>query len=95
MKNFGFVLRISKKTKILYLKLNELFLDRIHWIIIMMIIKFILVNEFNGIFLRIGFFFLAVMNYRYAQDLKKITCEEFVPLFDKQQPHLKWTDVQV
>ncbi len=36
------------------------------------------------------------MNYRYAQNLKKITCEEFVPLFDKQhQQHLKWTDVQV
>jgi hypothetical protein len=39
--------------------------------------------------------FLAVMNYRYAQNLKKITCEEFVPLFDKQQQHLKWADVQV
>jgi len=35
------------------------------------------------------------MNYRYAQNLKKITCEEFVPLFDKQQQELKWTDVQV
>jgi hypothetical protein len=37
------------------------------------------------------------MNYRYAQNLKKITCEEFVPLFDKQQQqqHLKWADVQV
>ena len=34
------------------------------------------------------------MNYRYAQNLKKITCEEFVPLFDQQYP-LKWTDVQV
>ena len=40
---------------------------------------------------------LAVMNYRYAQNLKKITCEEFVPLFDQQQEQagLKWTDIQV
>ncbi|CAF1222382.1 unnamed protein product [Rotaria sordida] len=38
----------------------------------------------------------TVMNYRYAQNLKKITCEEFIPLFDKQQQHhhLKWSDVQ-
>ncbi|CAF1229561.1 unnamed protein product [Adineta ricciae] len=36
----------------------------------------------------------TVMNYRYAQNLKKITCEEFVPLFDKQQPNLKWSNVQ-
>ncbi|CAF3022304.1 unnamed protein product [Rotaria socialis] len=36
----------------------------------------------------------TVMNYRYAQNLKKITCEEFVPLFDEQQQNLKWADVQ-
>lgn len=37
------------------------------------------------------------MNYRYAQNLKKITCEEFIPLFNQQQEqkHLQWTDVQV
>ncbi|CAF4822353.1 unnamed protein product [Rotaria sp. Silwood1] len=36
----------------------------------------------------------TVMNYRYAQNLKKITCEEFIPLFDKQQQHLTWANVQ-
>ncbi|CAF1350503.1 unnamed protein product [Adineta steineri] len=36
----------------------------------------------------------TVMNYRYADNLKKITCEDFIPLFDKQQQHLKWIDVQ-
>ncbi|CAF1593074.1 unnamed protein product, partial [Adineta steineri] len=36
----------------------------------------------------------TVMNYRYADNLKKITCEDFIPLFDKQQQHLKWVDVQ-
>ena len=43
------------------------------------------------------FFSIAVMNYRYAQNLKKITCDEFVPLFNQQQEqkHLQWSDVQV
>ena len=35
------------------------------------------------------------MNYRYAQNLKKITCEDFIPLFDQQQKHLEWNSVQV
>ena len=41
--------------------------------------------------------FSAVMNYRYAENLKKITCEEFLPLFNEQQQsqNLKWNDVQV
>jgi hypothetical protein len=53
------------------------------------------VKKKEKIFSSESLIFLAVMNYRYAQNLKKITCEEFVPLFDKQQQHLKWTDVQV
>jgi hypothetical protein len=51
-------------------------------------------NKTKSFLLNVSFF-LAVMNYRYAQDLKKITCEEFVPLFDAQHVHLKWTEVQV
>lgn len=100
MKNFGYALRISKQIKniiYIYVLIAVTFIiDLILWIIIMMIIKYILVSINQIIFsFIIVIYLIAVMNYRYAQNLKKITCEEFVPLFNEQQPHLKWGDVQV
>ncbi|KAK4468610.1 hypothetical protein MN116_007800 [Schistosoma mekongi] len=36
----------------------------------------------------------TVMNYRSADNLKQIHCDEFVELFDKQYPEHKWSKVE-
>ncbi|CAH8636899.1 unnamed protein product [Schistosoma rodhaini] len=37
----------------------------------------------------------TVMNYRSAENLKQIHCDEFVELFDKQYPDHKWSTVEL
>ncbi|CAF0732666.1 unnamed protein product [Didymodactylos carnosus] len=36
----------------------------------------------------------TVMNYRHATTLKKITCDEFIPLFEQQNPNQLWRNIE-